>query len=58
MHSIEKSIIGILLVKGKSLVIQFHGITLPYSYFEEIWIFAEIQQEAKHDQEKISAELN
>ena len=44
--------------KGKSPVVPFHGITSPYSYFEEIWIFAPIQQEAKHDQEKISAELN
>ena len=43
-------------VKGKSPVVPFHGITLPYSYFEEIWIFAQMQQEAKHDQEKISAE--
>ena len=25
-------------------------------YFEVIWIFAPIQQEAKHDQEKLSAE--
>ena len=23
-------------VKDKSLVVPFHGITLPYSYFEEI----------------------
>ena len=42
--------------KGKSPVVPFHGITSPYSYFEVIWIFAPIQQEAKHDQEKISAE--
>jgi hypothetical protein len=31
---------------------------LPYSYFEEILIFAPIQQEAIHDQEKLSAEVN
>ena len=42
--------------KGKSHVVPFHGITSSYSYFEEIWIFAPIQQEAKHDQEKLSAE--
>ena len=42
--------------KDKSPEVPFHGITLPYSYFEVIWIFAPIQQEAKHDQEKISAE--
>ena len=44
--------------KGKSPVVRFHGITLPYSYFEEIRIFTPIQQEAKHDQETLSAELN
>ena len=44
--------------KGKSPVVPFHGITSPYSYFEEILIFAPIQEEAKHDQEKLSAELN
>ena len=33
------------LVKGKASVILFHGITFPYSYFEEIWIFAPIQQD-------------
>ena len=42
------------LASGKSPVFLFHGITLPYSYFEEILIFAPIQQEAKHDQEKLS----
>ena len=44
--------------KDKSPEVPFHGITSPYSYFEVtlIWIFAPIQQEAKHDQEKISAE--
>ena len=42
--------------KGKSPEVPFHGITLPYSYFEVIRIFAPIQQEAKHDQEKLSAE--
>ena len=44
--------------KGKSPVVPFHGITSPNSYFEEIGIFAPIQQEAKHDQEKLSAKLN
>ena len=43
--------------KDKSPEVPFHGITSPYSYFEVIWIFVPIQQEAKHDQEKISAEL-
>ena len=42
--------------KDKSPEVPFHGITSPYSYIEVIWIFALIQQEAKHDQEKISAE--
>ena len=42
--------------KGKSPEVPFHGITSSYNYFEEIWIFAPIQQEAKHDQEKLSAE--
>ena len=45
-----------LYFKDKSPEVPFHGITSPYSYFEVIWIFAPIQQEAKHDQEKISAE--
>ena len=40
--------------KGKSPEFPFHGITSPYSYFEVIWIFAPIQQEAKHDEEKLS----
>ena len=31
--------------KGKSPEVPFHGITLPYSYFEVIWIFAPFQQE-------------
>ena len=44
--------------KGKSPEVPFHGITSPYSYFEVIWIFAPIHQEAKHDQEKLSAEQN
>ena len=44
------------VIKDKSPEVPFHGITSPYSYFEVIWIFAPIQQEAKHDQEKISAE--
>ena len=35
--------------KGKSPEVPFHGITSPKSYFEEIGIFAPIQQEAKHD---------
>ena len=43
-------------LKDKSPEVLFHGITSPYSYFEVIWIFAPIQLEAKHDQEKISAE--
>ena len=43
-------------IKGESPEVPFHRITLSYSYFEVIWIFAPIQQEAKHDQEKISAE--
>ena len=30
--------------KGKSPIVPFHGITSPYSYFEEIWIFAPIQR--------------
>ena len=42
--------------KGKSPEVPFDGSTPPYSYFEVIWIFAPIQQEAKHDQEKLSAE--
>ena len=42
--------------KDISPEVPFHGITSPYSYFEVILIFAPIQQEAKHDQEKISAE--
>ena len=46
-------------VKGKSSLVPFHRINSPYSYyFEEIWIIVPIQQEAKHDQEKLSAELN
>ena len=44
--------------KWNSPVVPFHGITSLYSYFEEIWNFAPIQQEAKHDQEKLSVELN
>ena len=44
-------------IKRKSPVVAFHRITSPYTYFEEIWIFAPIQQEAKHDQEKLSTEL-
>ena len=44
------------VIKDKSPEVLFHGITSPYSYFEVIWIFVPIQQEAKHDQEKISAE--
>ena len=36
--------------------VPFHGITSPYSYFEVILTFMPIQQEAKHDQEKLSAE--
>ena len=43
-------------IKDKSPEVPFHGITSPYSYFEVIWIFASIQQEAKNDQEKLSAE--
>ena len=35
--------------KDKSPEVPSHGITSPYSYFEVIWIFAPIQQEAKHD---------
>ena len=46
----------IFAFKDKSPEVPFHGITSPYSYFEVIWIFAPIQQEAKHDQEKLSAE--
>ena len=45
-----------LICKGKSPEVPFHGITSSYSYFEVILIFAPIQQEAKYDQEKISAE--
>ena len=44
------------MCKGKSPEVPFHGIISPYSYFEVILIFAPIQQEAKHDQEKLSAE--
>ena len=55
IHSIPWQI-GIM-GKDKSPVVPFHGITLPYSYFEEIWIFVPIQQEAKYDKEKLSAEL-
>ena len=47
-----------LIGKGKSSEVLFHGITWPYSYFEVIWIFKPIQQEAKHDQEKLSARQN
>ena len=57
MYTMEpKSFRSFLIRKGKSPVVPFHGITSPYSYFEEILIFAPIQQEAKHDQEKLSAE--
>ena len=44
--------------KGKSPIVPFHGITSPSSYFEEIWIFVPIQQEAKHDQEKYQLNTN
>ena len=43
-------------ISWKSHEVPLHGIISPYSYFEVIWIFAPIQQEAKHDQEKLSAE--
>ena len=43
--------------EDKSPIVPFHGITSTYSYFKEIWIFTPIKQEAKHDQEKLSAEL-
>ena len=43
-------------VKGKSPEVPFHGITLPYSHSEVILILVPIQQEAKHDQEKLSVE--
>ena len=43
--------------KDKSPEVPFHGITSPYRYFEVIWIFAPIQQEANHDQE-INYQLN
>ena len=36
--------------------LQFSVMESLYSYFEVVWIFAPIQQEAKHDQEKLSAE--
>ena len=49
---------GANFCKGKSPEVPFHGITLPYSHSEVILILAPIQQEAKHDQEKLSAELN
>ena len=55
LHGVDSSN-GMFVCKGKSPVVPFHGITSPYRYFEEIWIFAPIQQEAKHDQEKLSAE--
>ena len=38
--------------KSKSPEVLFHGITSSYNHFEVISIFAPIQQEAKHDQEK------
>ena len=41
---------------GKSPEVPYHGITSPYSYFEIIWTFSPIQQEAKDGQEKLSAE--
>ena len=44
--------------KDKSPEVSFHGITFPYCYFDVIWIFLPIQQEAIHDQEKLSAEWN
>ena len=47
----------VVFIKGKSPEVMFHGITSPYSYFEEIWISAPIQQEAKHE-EKLSAKVN
>ena len=56
MNQIGLASIMARIGKDKSPEVPFHGITLPYSYFEVIWIFAPIQQEAKHDQEKISAE--
>ena len=53
---ITNSILKTICCK-KLLIFPFHGITSSYSYFEVIWIFVPIQQEAKHDQEKLSAEL-
>ena len=52
---ITNSILKTICCK-KLLIFPFHGITSSYSYFEVIWIFVPIQQEAKHDQEKLSAE--
>ena len=52
---ITNSILKTICCK-KLLIFPFHGITSSYSYFEVIWIFAPIQQEAKHDKEKLSAE--
>ena len=47
---------NLLGFKGKSPEVPFQGITLPYSYFEVVWIFAPIQKEAKHDQIFLSIE--
>ena len=44
----------VALLEGKSLKVPIHGITSPYSYFEVIWRFAPIQQEAKHDLEQLN----
>ena len=49
--------LGIGILKGESPEVPFHGITLSYSYFEVCNLnFLPIQQEAKHDREKLSAE--
>ena len=55
-RNLELVLYDLFMFKGKSPEVPFHGITSPYNYFEVIWIFAPIQQEAKHDQEKLSAE--
>ena len=45
------------VTKEKSPEVPFHRITSSYSYFEDFeFLHQFIKQEAKHDQEKISAE--
>ena len=51
-----KYIAPILYGKVQRAELTCHVIRVTLRWFKEIWIFAPIQQEAKHDQEKISAE--